>query len=271
MSARSHRSQANHHNQLQNSSNGSPLKPLTNKSSVYDSIAALTNCTAPSPAPVARESRQRDARRSMSPSPVQQTSKPMSAIDSSLAKHNKSSSSSSTSSNDHQSSTALSSLSNFVTESLAPILSGDAKATISNKDHKLYKAGNSSFTSSNFLSKSNSIANFSAATKSQQQQQGGRQFAGNNGNISQHRKSSSIEPDEARNSSSNNNNGPAIESKDEMQNRNTLDLISSAAQALKSNGTTINNTLAKAPPDLVRKQPPWVFCTRYSDRPSSGK
>lgn len=35
--------------------------------------------------------------------------------------------------------------------------------------------------------------------------------------------------------------------------------------------TTINTTLAKAPPELVQKQPAWVFCTRYSDRPSSGE
>lgn len=47
---------------------------------------------------------------------------------------------------------------------------------------------------------------------------------------------------------------------------------SRSTSSLKSSaGTAINTTLAKAPPEALVQQPAWVFCTRYSDRPSSGK
>lgn len=167
--------------------------------------------------------------------------------------------------NNNSEPTAISSLTNFVFDTLAPI------------DETQRDCGSSKFFKSSRSSRDSVTPDKSSFSIGS--------IVKRNSDASQHRKSGSAEPEQHnRGSSVNNrtkNSSPAIHSGVECNSNgnkagettplSALDMISSASQAPKALGSTINTTLAKAPPELVSKQPAWVFCTRYSDRPSSGK
>lgn len=144
---------------------------------------------------------------------------------------------------------ALNSLSNFVSEALSPILDSQKESSM-----KLLKAARMS---SDSIDRSFSSKRFSDDAPS--------------------RKSGSVEPEsrkamglKSRNSAVI-NSGEGCNSNGKDDSPSTLDLISTCSQPPKSIGVSINTQLAKEPPELISKQPAWVFCTRYSDRPSSGK
>lgn len=162
-------------------------------------------------------------------------------------------------SNSNQSaSTALSSLSNFVSQSLGPLVAGsDCAPSVNNNKH--------SELSINTNHRSRVEQKLSHHVNNRPNSTGGNSSA--DGRASRNR---SPNGSNNNNNNSHNNHSPALSATGTPANASSSSQI---AAALKNSPVTpaINTSLAKVPPELVQKQPAWVFCTRYSDRPSSGK